>query len=138
MCSGLSNSTYDGKLAYVPALEDVLVWDVKKGQMVSYINRLGIVIADLPKLAMWHETGHRAEVTCILRSPQNDLFAVGYADGSIRLWSASAESVLTTFNGHKKAVTALAFDERGTRLASGSQDTDLIVWDVVAEAGLFR
>ena len=25
---------YDGKLAYVPALEDVLVWDVKKGQMV--------------------------------------------------------------------------------------------------------
>lgn len=105
---------------------------------MSCINHLGIVIADLPKLAMWHETGHRAEVTCILRSPQNDLFAVGYADGSIRLWSASAESVLTTFNGHKKAVTALAFDERGTRLASGSQDTDLIVWDVVAEAGLFR
>ena len=105
---------------------------------MSYINHLGIVIADLPKLAMWQETGHRAEVTCILRSPQNDLFAVGYADGSIRLWSASAESVLTTYNGHKKAVTALAFDERGTRLASGSQDTDLIVWDVVAEAGLFR
>jgi hypothetical protein len=25
---------YDGKLAYVPALEDVLVWDVKKGQQV--------------------------------------------------------------------------------------------------------
>lgn len=94
--------------------------------------------ANIPKLAMWHETGHRAEVTCILRSPQKDLFAVGYADGSIRIWSASAESVLTTFNGHKKAITALTFDERGTRLASGSQDTDLIIWDVVAEAGLFR
>ena len=35
VCSGSSNSVYDGKLAYVPALEDVLVWDVKKGQMVS-------------------------------------------------------------------------------------------------------
>ena len=90
------------------------------------------------KLAMWHETGHRAEVTCILRSPQKDLFAVGYADGSIRLWDHSENSVVATFNGHKKAVTALAFDEKGTRLASGSQDTDLIVWDVVAEAGLFR
>ncbi|KAF7352875.1 WD-repeat-containing protein [Mycena venus] len=122
VCSSSSNSVYDGKLAYVPALEDILVWDVKKGQM----------------LAMWHETGHRAEVTAVLRSPQKDTFAVGYADGSIRLWSASAGSVLTTFNGHKKAVTALAFDDRGTRLASGSQDTDLIVWDVVAEAGLFR
>ncbi|KAK7061634.1 WD-repeat-containing protein [Favolaschia claudopus] len=122
ICSSSSNSLYDGKLAYVPALEDILVWDVKKGQM----------------LAMWHETGHRAEVTALLRSPQKDTFAVGYADGSIRLWNASAGSVITTFNGHKKAVTALAFDDRGTRLASGSQDTDLIVWDVVAEAGLYR
>jgi U3 small nucleolar RNA-associated protein 12 len=87
---------------------------------------------------MWHETGHRAEVSCILRSPQGDSFAVGYADGSIRLWNAATASVVTTFNGHKKMVTALAFDEQGTRLASGSQDTDLIIWDVVGEAGLFR
>lgn len=34
VCSGSATSIYDGKLAYVPALEDVLVWDVKKGQMV--------------------------------------------------------------------------------------------------------
>ncbi|KAF9075943.1 WD-repeat-containing protein [Rhodocollybia butyracea] len=115
VCSSSSNSVYDGKLAYVPALEDILVWDVKKGQM----------------LAMWHETGHRAEVSCILRSPQKDQFAVGYADGSIRLWSASNGSVIATFNGHKKTVTALAFDEQGTRLASGSQDTDLIVWTLL-------
>ncbi len=87
---------------------------------------------------MWHETGHRAEVTCLLRSPQKDQFAVGYADGSIRLWSSSAGSSIVTFNGHKKAVTALAFDERGTKLASGSQDTDLIVWDVLGETGLYR
>lgn len=87
---------------------------------------------------MWHETGHRAEVTCIVQAPQKHTFAVGYADGSVRLWNASTISVLTTFNGHRKAVTALAFDERGTRLASGSQDTDLIVWDVVAEAGICR
>lgn len=35
ICSASSNSLYDGKLAYVPALEDVLVWDMKKGQMVA-------------------------------------------------------------------------------------------------------
>jgi U3 small nucleolar RNA-associated protein 12 len=35
ICSATSPSIYDGKLAYVPALEDVLVWDVKKGQMVD-------------------------------------------------------------------------------------------------------
>ena len=90
------------------------------------------------QLSMWHETGHRAEVTCVVRSPQKDTFAVGYANGSIRLWSASEKSVIATFNGHKKAVTALTFDAAGARLASGSQDTDLILWDVVGEAGLFR
>ena len=87
---------------------------------------------------MWHETGMRSEVTCVTRSPQKDTFAVGYADGSIRLWSAETGRSTVTFNGHKKAVTALAFDPVGTRLASGSQDTDLILWDVVAESGLFR
>ncbi|KAG9104730.1 hypothetical protein FRC06_011624 [Ceratobasidium sp. 370] len=122
ICSNSSNAVYDGRLAYVPALEDVLVWDIKKGQM----------------LAMWHETGHRAEVTCIRRSPVKDTFAVGYADGSIRLWDASSGTVTVVFNGHGKAVTALAFDQSGARLASGSQDTELIVWDVVAESGLYR
>ncbi|KAH8118406.1 WD-repeat-containing protein [Phellopilus nigrolimitatus] len=122
ICSLSSNSIWDGKYAYVPALEDVLVWDVKRAQM----------------FALWHETGHRAEVTCIEQSPRKDVFAVGYADGSIRLWNSQTKSVVATFNGHKKAVTALCFDLAGVRLASGSQDTDLILWDVVGEAGLFR
>lgn len=66
------------------------------------------------------------------------MFAVGYADGSVRLWDSTLGSVRATFNGHRKAVTALAFDTQGVRLASGSQDTDLIVWDLVAEVGLYR
>jgi U3 small nucleolar RNA-associated protein 12 len=89
-------------------------------------------------MAMWHETGHRSEVTCIERSPKGSTFAVGYADGSVRLWDMVSKSVISTFNGHKRAITALAFDDTGARLASGSQDTDLILWDVIAEAGLFR
>ncbi|KAG8845693.1 hypothetical protein FRB96_002287 [Tulasnella sp. 330] len=122
VCSPGANSVFDGKFAYVPALEDVLVWDVKKGQM----------------MAMWHETGHRAEVTCILKSPRKDVFAVGYADGSVRLWDLKTGTVIVTFNGHKKSVTVLAFDEQGARLASASQDTEIILWDVEAETGLFR
>ena len=66
------------------------------------------------------------------------MFAVGYADGSIRLWNASTRDVIATFNGHKKSVTVLCFDRTGSRLASGSQDTDVILWDVVGEAGIFR
>ncbi|KAJ1339759.1 hypothetical protein BSLG_005665 [Batrachochytrium salamandrivorans] len=33
---------------------------------------------------------------------------------------------MVTFNGHRASVTALAFDAAGTRLASGSGDTDIV------------
>jgi U3 small nucleolar RNA-associated protein 12 len=87
---------------------------------------------------MWHETGLRAEVTCILQSPKKDVFAVGYMDGSIRLWTASNGMASVVLNGHRKSVTAMCFDKSGSRLASGSQDTDIIIWDVIAETGLYR
>lgn len=32
-----SNGVYNGKLAFVPGLEDVLVWDIKKAQLVRRI-----------------------------------------------------------------------------------------------------
>jgi U3 small nucleolar RNA-associated protein 12 len=35
-------------------------------------------------------------------------------------------------------VTHLQFDDSGVRLASGSRDTDIIIWDLIAEVGLFR
>ncbi|CCF54549.1 uncharacterized protein UHO2_01932 [Ustilago hordei] len=125
ICSASSNSILDPdtKTAFVPALEDVLVWDVRRGTL----------------LATWHEIGHRSKVTALARSPSDpDTFAVGYEDGSIRLWSAETNSTSVTFNGHKKAVIALAFDTQGLRIASASLDTDIILWDLVAETGLYR
>lgn len=89
---------------------------------------------------MWHTTGLRALVTSIARSPDWNTFAVGYADGSIRIWSGTDKdkTVSVTFNGHKSAITMLAWDHDGTKLASGSKDTDVIIWDVVGEVGMFR
>ncbi|EST06247.1 Small-subunit processome, Utp12 [Kalmanozyma brasiliensis GHG001] len=125
ICSASANSILDpdSKTAFVPALEDVLVWDVRRGAL----------------LATWHEIGHRSKVTALARSPSDpDTFAVGYEDGSIRLWSAQTNSTSVTFNGHKKAVVALTFDAQGLRVASASLDTDIILWDLVAETGLYR
>jgi U3 small nucleolar RNA-associated protein 12 len=61
-----------------------------------------------------------------------------YGDGSIRIWDSRIATVVISFNGHKSAITTLAFDKDGVRLASGSKDTDIIVWDLVAETGLFK
>ncbi|PWN91120.1 WD40 repeat-like protein [Acaromyces ingoldii] len=130
----------DGKTAVVGALEDVLVWDVKTGV----------------QLGMWHEVGHRASVTCLAKAPSSpgraggddeyqeqekddeEVYAVGYADGSIRIWDAATATAKLTLNGHKSAVTSLCFDATGLRLASAGQDTDVILWDLVADSGLFR
>lgn len=59
------------------------------------------------------------------------------------LLNSSLDHIITgevkqTLNGHKSAITCLAFDADGMRLASGSKDAVIIVWDVVSETGMFR
>ena len=71
-------------------------------------------------------------------------FAVSYTDGSIKLWSflpsqpSEEATEQVTFNGHKKGVTILSWDAEGTRLASGGSEGEIVVWDRIAEVGLFR
>ncbi|RCI14820.1 hypothetical protein L249_6391 [Ophiocordyceps polyrhachis-furcata BCC 54312] len=109
--------------AVVPANEQVLCWDIKKGEL----------------LGSWRDERCAAPVTVVAQSKTDkDVFAVGYGDGSIRLWDSKIATVIVNFNGHKSAVTKLAFDRSGVRLASGSKDTDVIVWDLVAEVGLYK
>lgn len=105
------------------ANEEVLCWDVKKGELLS----------------RWQDEKSKAQVTAIAQSKTDrDVFAVGYEDGSIRLWDSKIATIIVSFNGHRTAITHLAFDKSGTRLASGSKDTDVIVWDLVAEVGQYK
>ncbi|KAF2099379.1 WD domain-containing protein [Rhizodiscina lignyota] len=110
-------------VAVVGANEEILRWDVKKGELIS----------------RWKDGMSTATVTALARSgADSDVFAAGYEDGSIKLWDARTGTVIINFNGHKSAITSLAFDKSGVRLASGSRDTDIIIWDLVAEVGLFK
>ncbi|KAI2720827.1 hypothetical protein CBS147332_4067 [Penicillium roqueforti] len=119
---GIARQTGAGR-AIVGAGEEVLCWDVKKGEL----------------LGRWRDSACRAQVSVITQSmTDEDIFAVGYEDGSIRLWDSRTATVIISFNGHKSAVTKLAFDNAGVRLASGSKDTDIILWDLITETGLFR
>lgn len=109
--------------AFVAANEEVLCWDIKKGELLS----------------RWRDENCKAQVTAIAQSKTDkDVFAVGYEDGSIRLWDSKIATTILNFNGHKSAITILAFDKSGVRLASGSKDTDVIIWDLVAEVGQFK
>ncbi|WWD03840.1 hypothetical protein V865_001896 [Kwoniella europaea PYCC6329] len=138
--SPTANSAYDGRLAYVAGWEDVLVWDVKRGEMVS----------------MWHSPSHTSPVTFISpsSSPSSSssssssdtpkTFAVSYQDGSIRLWSFNSAnpeieaSEIVTFNGHKKSISHMSWDVSGSKLASGGVEGEIVLWDVIGEIGLFK
>jgi len=101
---------------------------------------------------MWHSQGLTSPVAYISPAPlpassssaSAQTFAVAYNDGSIRLWSFNPSTPeveageIVTFNGHKKSPTTLSWDLEGTRLASGGTEGEIVVWDTVAEVGLFR
>ncbi|KAJ2747259.1 beta transducin [Coemansia sp. BCRC 34301] len=124
IASPTGNAVFDhsGKLSITAALENVIVWDIKKGTQVG----------------RWSDSDNKAEVTCIARSPNGKDYAVGYADGSIRLFELGNGAVKVVLSGHRGRVSALEFDGTGMVLASGARDTDMIVWDVVGEVGLYR
>lgn len=80
----------------------------------------------------------RAQVTSLLLSPDGSTVAAGYSSGLVLLFSLKTGSTAITLHGHRSAVTAARYHASGTLLASGSADTDIVVWDAVAESGLYR
>lgn len=123
-----SNISYDssGKFLLSPALEKVGVWHVRQGICSK-------TLSPFPS-----SPGPSLAVTSIVSSPSSSMVAVGYADGSIRIWDLDKGTCETTLNGHKGAVTALRYNKIGSMLASGGKDNDIILWDVVGETGLYR
>jgi len=114
-------------LAIVPSLESIKIWNVKTSTLLTSL----------------HDAPSTAEVTALSQNPnRSNLIAAGYQDGTVRLWRLNDDYTqgepVVTFNGHKSAITQLCFDKQGNRLASGSRDTDVVLWDIVSEEGIAR
>jgi hypothetical protein len=70
-------------------------------------------------------------VTAIGMSPDNRVVAFGLTgEDRIRLWELASGTERAQFAGHTSEVTALSFATDVERLASGSADTTLFVWDL--------
>ncbi len=54
--------------------------------------------------------------------------------GLIQLWDVASGSELGRFAGHQAGIEALAFSPDGRRLASGSWDTTVLIWNVAGLA----
>ncbi|GMM35856.1 snoRNA-binding rRNA-processing protein [Saccharomycopsis crataegensis] len=114
-------------------LEDILLWNIKTGELVQKL-RDGVDVGASNSKTLTAP----AIVTYLQYHEQTNIAAAGYSDGSIKIWDLSSSSVLIVFTGHKSAITHLMFDNSGTRLCSGSKDSNIIMWDLVGEVGLFK
>ena len=88
-------------------------------------------------------------MTCVALNPAGTRVAAGYTDGTVRIWKlddldittgrhGAGTGLLCSLTGHKSRVACVKFNETGSLLMSGGADTDVVVWDVVGQAGLYR
>lgn len=65
--------------------------------------------------------------------------SMGCTDGSVRVVKLplSGDSG-TSFHGHRGSVNAIAISEEAGLIATGGRDTEIVVWDLIAEAGICR
>ncbi|HKB05413.1 MAG TPA: sigma-70 family RNA polymerase sigma factor [Gemmataceae bacterium] len=92
---------------------------------VTELGRVGVIDLATGKLRWQVPTAESAPAT-VRFSPDGSLLAVGTT--RVRVFDAKTGEPVAVFDGHRGAVTALAFDPAGRRLASGSTDTTTIVW----------
>lgn len=63
-------------------------------------------------------------------SPDGKYIATGGEDSVITLWITDTGEEFTSFAGHSKAISALAFDKTGQQLASASYDNTVRLWQI--------
>jgi WD40 repeat protein len=65
--------------------------------------------------------GDKYEVTYLASSPNKKYLAAGYSDGTVKVFDLKSGDNITSFSGHRGAITCLTYDAVGHRLASGAQ-----------------
>ena len=98
---------------------------------VDYVN--GLVEDDIEKLPV--KGGEAPFHGPMAVSPDGKLLAVGIVDEpfvryGVRVYDLKTRKALHTYAGHQGPLTALVFTPDGSALASGSQDTGVLLWDL--------
>ncbi|GAW82607.1 WD domain, G-beta repeat domain containing protein [Plasmodium gonderi] len=91
----------------------------------------------VPFIAPYYFFCYHVTYICINEKNRN-LVAVGYINGCIKLFDIEENKVLSTFCGHTSAICKLKFNQDGNYLCSCGKDTNIILWDIINDQGMFK
>jgi WD40 repeat protein len=101
------------------------------------IDRGGLAFWDVPsqrRLAKLNGFGTKAR--SVIFGNRSDLVAIGYYDGTVRVWNFPTEQLLCEFRQHTEAVLQLALTQDDTLLASAGRDGLVGLYDLRRRASL--
>lgn len=75
-------------------------------------------------------TGSAQAIREIAMSPTGARIAVGEDTGRVTVWTLNAVPAATILEGHERAITGLAFNDRGTVLHTAALDRTVRRWDL--------
>ncbi|MGZ4317400.1 MAG: WD40 repeat domain-containing protein, partial [Gaiellaceae bacterium] len=114
-----------------------------KGAKSLTVSRGGkdVIVADgSPSIRVFHTTRNglgsfvkffgSVPPTTVALSPDNEIKAMGTAEGTVRLVDTHTNKLLRTLVGHTAAITSVAFSPDGNRLLTASLDKDVRLWSV--------
>lgn len=127
-------------LVFSAALDTVAVWSLRQGKMIHNLFYKNFEQQQVQAFEAYDKPN--INITQLAVSQDGKRVAVGYQDGRVCIFSQQQQqdkwALDLNSTSHTTAITSLVFSDDSALLASGSDDTDIVVWDVTSFSGLYR
>jgi len=88
---------------------------------IYFYHPAGLVLSAFTAASGW--------VTAIDLSPDEELIAAGYRDGSLRVWDASTFQLIWTVKNNEKEISSVEFSPDGSRIITSSGEKIALIQD---------